>query len=558
MPIEYSVNIGFSDVYDDYENINVVDLVRDIPTKMALTLICHHTSQIHTQEKNAQYQLQTIRNWYERFNEDVIDKVETFIKRVNSKHSGSFNFINNVSSLYLIECLIENHNELPTVDNLTPEQEENLFKAYIFFSSKWTAEQLVGVNKYKDSPFFMGLIMLLTYSELFEFKDFRIQFLKAVYFFKFCEENELFKGYLDAFLSDKGLKSWNQYLFNLLSIYVTLLQEGNPKSVLEFAKGSEEVFNALENFCVNINDFRSSLDFLTLREKPIYRVSDAELMFLNLNFLIDKVYQSIIFDFADVLVRRKITYNGKAIANKMQFIGIFGDEFIESGLFYKLMRHTFRQKHYIHYTGDELKNKFGDGAPDYLIVDNGKLYVFEFKNTLFSGSVKYSYDIDAIKKELEKKFVNNDQGKPKGVTQLVNFFEDLADGKYRSVLDKGTNYIIYPIIITTDYTFVLPVIYTLVASRFNEVFKSRNLKLTSQKLTMIDLDSIIKFQDLFIERKLTLNHVLADYQKYLKQGTTEIDKSLSFHRYIHDKTNKIDYNTPKMFLEEVENSLFKL
>lgn len=69
---------------------------------------------------------------------------------------------------------------------------------------------------------------------------------------------------------------------------------------------------------------------------------------------------------------------------------------------------------------------------------------------------------------------------------------------------------------------------------------------------MIDINNIIKFQDLFIEKKITLNHVLVDYRKYLQKGTNAIDKALSFNKYIHDKTCKMRYDTPKMFFDEIQ------
>ena len=552
--MEFTVNICYEDVYDDLDEVNPGNLVAIIPTKMALTLVSHYTGQIHTMEKNSKIQLKFIADWVGRFDQKTLVKINAFIKRVNEEYAGSFNFINNVSSLYLIECLLENHNDLPSTENLTVEQEENLFKAYLFFSSKWTKLQTDGSFKYKEvSIAYMTLVMMLPFSELFEFKDFRIQFLKAIYFFKFCEGNEVFTQYLAAFLAAKEVKSWNEYLFNLASTYVTLLQHGDLKTVLQFSAAESRVFNSLLNFCVNIQEFNSAPDFLSLRTNPVYRIEKNELLFLNINFLIDKIYQAIIFDFADVLIRGGLTYNGRVITSKPQFIGIFGDEFMEPGLFNKVMQNTFKQKDYIHFSGDKLKQRFGDGVPDYMILDNRKLYVFELKNTFFSAPVKYSFDIDAIKGELEKKFVKNEGGKPKGVTQLVNFVEDISKGRYNAILDADTKYIIYPIIVTTDYTFILPVLGSYVAGRYDQILKDRKLNYLTQKLTLMDLDSLIKFQDLFIAKKLTMNHVLQDYQLYLRQGKTELDKSLSFHRYIHEKTFSIKYDTPKMFFDEIQN-----
>ena len=363
MPIDYSINIAYDDIYNDYASVDIKELLKNTPTKMALVLICHYTGQIHTQEENHQFQLNVINDWCRRFDRQIIQKIQSVIKNFNSRQETNFNFINNVTSLYLIESLLENKNDLPIVKDLSPKQEEDLFKAYLYFTAKWTKEQENGGKKYTDVSYeYMNLVMMIPYNEIFEFKDFRIQFLKAVYFFKFCESNELFNQYLEAFLAARKLKNWNDYLFNLLSVYLTLLQKDTLKTVLNFTENSKDVFTSLEIFCINTDVFKPVSDFLTLRETPIYKNSDTELMFLNINFLVDKIYQSIIFDFADILINAGLKYNDKVIKNKPQFFGIFGDEFIESGLFYKVIQYTFRQKDYKHFTGDELKNKFGVGT----------------------------------------------------------------------------------------------------------------------------------------------------------------------------------------------------
>lgn len=560
MAVETSVNIAYNDIYDDYEAVNVKDLLQDIPTKMALTLVCHYTGQIHTQEKEPQFQLHAIGDWCRRFDQKTIAKIQQVINKFSGSQTSNFNFINNVSSLHLIEAILENRNDLPVQKDLTPQQEENLFKAYIYFSEKWTKEQELGALKYEDvSAAYVVLTMMLPYSELFEFKDFRMQFLKAVYFFKYCEENALFSGYLNAFLEARGIKTWKEYLFNLLSVYVTLLQPDSLKTVLRFDHNSMDVFNSLETFCVNVDTFKSSLDFLTLRETPIYKNSDNELLFLNVNFLIDKIYHSIIFDFADVLIKKGLTYNGKPIKTKPQFFGVFGEEFIEPGLFFKVMQYVFRQKGYVHYSGEKLKQLFGDGTPDYLIIDKTKIYLFEFKNAIFSGPVKYTFDMEKIQAELDKKLVKDDNGHPKGVTQLVNVIEDMTNGRYKEILNRElSEYSIFPIIVTTDYTFILPVIYSLIAPQFNKILAEKKLEkfnLNVREATLIDLDSFIKFQDLFIERKLTLNYVLNGYQEFLSKGKDSVDRSLSFHRYIHLSTLNIKYDTPKLFWTEIKANI---
>ena len=561
MGVDIFTNIAYDDIYDDYNTVDVVELVKSIPTRMALSLICHYTAQVHTKEDDLAFQVKSVRDWSGRLPNPVRRQIEKIIDSFNQKPGSKFNFVNNMSSLLLIECLLENKNDLPIMQNLSTEHEENLFKAYLYFSSKWTKEQAAGALKYSSSSKANTLlVMMLPYTEILDFKDFRLQFLKAVYFFKFCESNQYFNEYLKIFLKSRGVNTWNEYLFNLVSVYIFLLQKDSVKSVLTFDENSRDVFQSLENLCLEIAGFKAAKDFLTIRPKPIYRYSDNELQFLNINFLIDKIYQGIIFDFADILTQNAVTFKGNPIKNRQQFFGIFGDVFIETHLFYEVMKHIFRDKDYKHYTGDELTEKFGPGAPDYVIIHKRKVYVFEFKNTLFNGTVKYSFDIDQIKQELDTKFVQNAAGSPKGVTQLVNFIFDFGQGRYDEILlYEKSSYIIHPSLVTTDYTFNLPVIYSFISSRYRQILGAnpailRDLEI--KPITLIDFDSLLKFQDFFITKKWTLNHILNDYQIFLNRGTDEVDKSLSLSKYLHIKAGKHQYDSPKMFFQEVENALF--
>ena len=79
MPIEYSVNIAYDDIYSDYATVDIKNLLKDIPTKMALILVCHYTGQIHTQEKNPRFQLTAISDWCRRFDQQTIQKIQSVI-----------------------------------------------------------------------------------------------------------------------------------------------------------------------------------------------------------------------------------------------------------------------------------------------------------------------------------------------------------------------------------------------------------------------------------------------------------------------------------------------
>jgi len=561
MPVHYSVNLAYDDIYDDYATVNPTLLIGEIPTKMALALICHYTAQLHTVERNPQKQLEIVDVWSARFPATTVAKINTKIIEFTKKGLSNFNFFNNISSLYTIEFILENNNTLAILPGLTTQQEENLFKLYLYFSAKWTKEQeaFMITQREEGIPVFdWTLPVMLPFSELVEFKDFRFQFIKAIYFFKFCETNSEFKEFLDTFLHESALSTWQEYLINVVSVYVEALDKESVKTVIHFEPKDMQIFHALENFFVDTATFKAKQDFLGLRQKPLYQYSGNEILILNTNFFIDKIYQAILFDFAAALIRAKAKYRGNVLKTVPEFIGIFGNDFVEQNLFYKIMESTFKRKGYQHYNGDTLKAMFGDGAPDYLIVDKHKIYIFEFKNALFSAKAKYSYNTQVVHDEIYTKFVENATGKPKGVSQLVNFFDDTIKERYLQIIDiKKSAFTFYPIIVTTDFSFNLPTINKILNDEFtNQIHTGKfNETLGIMPLTLIDLDVLIKFQDLFKTMRLTLHRELNEFQKYLQEGTNSIDQALSFYRFLHDKTNKMKYSTPQVFFTEIGHLL---
>ena len=521
-------------------------------------MVCHFTAQFHTFETDSLKQLEILGNWLERLPEAVVGIVEDQITTFFAQGFTEINFFNNVSSLYVVEFLLANHNSLPPTTLLSATQEENFFKLYLHFSSQWTTEQDAFYEKNKYLPKTNWILpLMLPYAELFEFKDFRLQFIKAIYFFRGCENHAEFQGYLQTFLQTLQIPTWQEYLVRLITIYIGSLDKLTNKTLIQFKTEDLDVFNSIQYFFIALAQFEAKKDFLEIREKPLYQYSDDEVLVLSNNFFIDKIYQGVVFDFATTLIKAKEQYNGKPIGSIKNFLGIFGDVFVEQNLFYAVLRSTFSRDGYVHFTGVDLKNQLGDGCPDYLIIDKHKIYVFEFKNAVFSAASKYSYNQQTIFAELTAKFVQDPspKAKPKGVGQLVNFLDDALRGRYRPLLGENTSaYTFYPLLVTTDFSFNLPTINNFLNSEFTRLLREKALihKLQIQPVVQIDLDTLIKFQDLFKTMRLTLHDELDQYQEFLDRQVDEIDKMASFHKFIHFKTHTWKYDTPEIFFTEIK------
>lgn len=558
MGFQISVSIGYKDIFDDFDTTDFDSLVSDIPTKNSLQIVGYFMAQLHTLERDPNLQIEFLKMWMGRLPEPIHKNVNSFIQKITKNPKNEYTFLDNVSLLILTERLLERENNLKQLTNLTPEQELNLFKAYLLCSQYWIDNQLPGFNSSKiQNEIDLIKVLLptqLPYQEILELKDFRLQFIKAIYFFKFCESNELFGGYLDIFLKEYNLESWQKYLVNLISLYVRKFEKLKTPSVINVEDEFPEVINFLEELSISTDGFKSSDDFLKVRENPVYQIDKNNFVFLNLNFLVDKLYQGIQFDFARVLIKNNAVYGKKKIKSTVDFMGIYGDVFSENGLFYSIMNYAFEKSKYIRFTGDEMKSIIGDGEPDYYMRDKAKVYLFEFKNVFLGANIKHSKDYEIIKDEVFKKLVKNQNGSPKGVTQLVNVIEKIRNGEFNKFDDYDFDKtIVYPVIVYVDFSFNLGGINFLLNKEFRKQIEEK--KISSQgnikNLVLIDLDSFIKFQDLFRDKTLKINNCLNGYYEYLRDYKDIFNRISTFNMFIHNKTRKIQYDSPKMLFEEV-------
>lgn len=558
MGFQISVSIGYKDIFDDFDTTDFDSLVSDIPTKNSLQIVGYFMAQLHTLERDPNLQIEFLKMWMGRLPEPIHKNVNSFIQKITKNPKNEYTFLDNVSLLILTERLLERENNLKQLTNLTPEQELNLFKAYLLCSQYWIDNQLPGFNSSKiQNEIDLIKVLLptqLPYQEILELKDFRLQFIKAIYFFKFCESNELFVSYLDIFLNEYKLESWQKYLVNLISLYVRKFEKLKTPSVINVEDEFPEVINFLEELSISTDGFKSSDDFLKVRENPVYQIDKNNFVFLNLNFLVDKLYQGIQFDFARVLIKNNAVYGKKKIKSTVDFMGIYGDVFSENGLFYSIMNYAFEKSKYIRFTGDEMKSIIGDGEPDYYMRDKAKVYLFEFKNVFLGANIKHSKDYEIIKDEVFKKLVKNQNGSPKGVTQLVNVIEKIRNGEFNKFDDYDFDKtIVYPVIVYVDFSFNLGGINFLLNKEFRKQIEEK--KISSQgnikNLVLIDLDSFIKFQDLFRDKTLKINNCLNGYYEYLRDYKDIFNRISTFNMFIHNKTRKIQYDSPKMLFEEV-------
>lgn len=562
--MKYKTNIAldYNAIFNDYETVDPRNLIANISTKNSLEIIGYFIAQVHTKERSLEAQIDFLNIWGSRLPNEIILLVNDFIRRTYQEGKSEFNFINNIAASILIEIIIENTNDIEPVENLTPQQELDLFKAYLWCNQYWTDKQLGLIPKSIETVDDLISVIFpvqLPYMEILEFKDFRLQFLKAVIFFKFCDKNEIFKIYLNAFLAEYNINTWQKYLTNILSLYIRRFEELRTPSIVNISNDHPEIKDFINQFCVDLNDFAKSDDFTSLRKTPIYKVDDDNFLFLNLNFFVDKLFQGIQFELFRVIKKQKLTYNKKPIKTFDQFRSIYAEQISEKGIFYETLKYSFAKNGYKLMDGDQLHNILGQGEPDFYIRDKDKIYLFEYKDIILNADVKHSYNFETIKDEISTKMISNQVGSQKGITQLFNSISNIRKGDYDKVDDYKNlkDCIIYPIIVFTDFSFNLPGINHFLNNEFFKLIYGSDIKNKEsiKDLTLIDIDTFLKFQDLFRSKKLKINNCLSEYHSKTKKYGSIFNLVETFNIFIHDKTMHMDYGTPQMLHEEVEKLL---
>jgi len=364
-------------------------------------------------------------------------------------------------------------------------------------------------------------------------KDYKVQLLKAFYFFEFCQSDQEYKPYSESFLKFYDLQSYNQYIWNVLYPFLLMMTNNEITCKIQIDENNASVINFFNQFIINEKNVTIDEDYLLLRQFPIFKSKLHTYTILYVNFLVDKLYQGLLFDFVSVLKKC-----GYASFNYGQLKTDMGNRFSEILLFYVVMEKCFQFYGDFRKTGAELKELLEIGEPDYFIRKTDEIFLFEFKDATLRADAKYSENASTIKDELINRFElteqNENQPKNKTVNQLKNSIVDILSSKYQQksvdTFDPNT-VIIYPIFVFTDVVMESDGVNYFLKERLNKLIENNNVpKSRIKDLVLINLDTLILYQDLFRKSQIDLANCINSYLTYVSQGDPA-NKAFPFDEY---------------------------
>lgn len=481
---------------------------------------------------------------------------------------------------YFLEVYGQSENIVERISDIAGTH-ERLFKAYLLINEIYVAnfnsqKVVQSVPKGVGVIMMMGLTMtamLLPYHDLNHIDDgdaMITQFVKAVYFFQFAEAN--LPDVLEVFLGEYGVGNWKEYFKAIFPVvdhafknnkdglaYLTV-NPNNPRAE------TSRLF--LKRLAIDSHDSGfSQHDFILPRSKPLLQINSEKFVIVDNLLVYNKMYNSLFFEFNAIIKANR------ALFTKGDFKGYLNDEFSESFLAKQVLNSIFAEGKYIRFSGDEIRREYAPdfiAEPDYYARNFDNIFLFELKDTFVSGLTKQSFNIERIIAELKSKLWYKETPKkgrikeePKAVRQLINNIKRAVFNELPFDKDLENKYLtFYPVLLFVDQGLSTPGINEIINHWFQqELLNDPDLlrlqvRIVIKPLTMIDVDTLIIFQDDFKSGKFQLDEFISKYWAYKegflalgKLGITQAvyDSTLTFGAFLRSFRKK--RKTPAIFME---------
>lgn len=512
--------------YKEYYGLekNLADaekLIKGIPSATLLNYLAGFSVNLYLRENNedaGKIQFMLVNSLLGKCSKTIQEKWVTEVKRQSEKGHMPIMFWN-YSNLLFYGLVFKNFNSNPSRD-LTSEEAKNFFDAYLIINGIANGKILIESATIKKADEEAKLEEVIMPSFIYQKDysssiDFTNQVTRGIAFFSYLEGDTKYKEYVKEYYVSKKVTGYLRMFRNLLVLFSEInlgsgLERRNQLVSLEdYFKNGEIDLEYIETLCLNseISSYVEDESFGIIRSKILYKMDKFKFLILDLNFLLDQFYKAQIFSFNAFL---------KSKNAKVDFLSEKGKNFTENIYLPTVLNACFPA--YTIFYGDNCINSNKEELCDAYLRERNKVCLIEFKDVLLNAAIKNSADKEKLFAEFDKKFSANQTGKPKGITQLLNAVQDIAnkgvsfDSTFRK--DKIE---IYPVIVYTDSSFGIEGINKIFKEKFNEQIKKLKVEnVIVRDVVFINLNFFEVREDYFSKKILNLFDMLDGFSEHIK------------------------------------------
>lgn len=491
--------VDYSDIYSG-EKPTIEQLLEGINSKIVIVLMAMINAELTDERDIEEVQKRLTLFVTEQFHPNEVDFIFRKLKQFESRIAGPVSLWGKRYALELMKRTFLNYKETDRISN-TPEEGLRMFKAYLLVAEELNEKDRLELaatteNMQDNDPFFFEKLVWPFVLAQFNTNE-RVnpisQLFRLLAFIKHSiTHEELFRCW-KQFIHKNGFESLRTYLGSvkfLIDVAQKRFPEKKDMKVFSWIK-SNELPQHLKNLAFDpklfSEDIRKQVDYLGLREKPLFETSENEFVALDLDYLTNKVYNGPLFDM----------YSETGMATNTQFKsfadfkGYIATEISEKIIFKGILKKLFDKKHIKIQFDEEGKDKF----PDCYIRWGKRIFLIEFKDYLFPGKLVDKYSFKEIKDHIDLKFIKNEKGKNKGISQIIEQLRILSGNKFDFDNFSEKNVKVYPIIVHTNFTYQMPGINYYLNNEFRRLLREElaDTNIQIEDLVLFDLDILFEF-----------------------------------------------------------------
>ena len=512
--------LDYTEYYGEVKTIfEARELIKDLPSESLVNYISGININLYLKEFDEDFQNLQVgiaKNLLSQIGPEAEEKfIANYQKQFDGGHTPIIFW--NYTNLKFYDLIFEDFNSLP-VRPLTSPEIQKMFDAYLILNA--IANQRVSIDQaeideaMKDKIFDNLLMANFIYQKDYASTiDYANQVTRGVLFFSYLENDERFGPQVGEFYQQMNVPGYLALFRNLMVLFTEIgIQKKHRKQVTDlngYAQHGIVDLDYLETLCINgkISDYKADQSFTTLRKAFMYKISTGKYYILDVNFMIDQFYKAQVFAFNAFLKKKKITSD---------FLSIKGQNFSDRIYLPQVMKTSFPD--YITFFGDDCRNSSNEELCDAYIRDGNKIILIEFKDVLLNANIKNGADQVKLFAEFNTKFVENQTGKPKGLSQLKIAINDVDKNSVKFDSDFPTEaLVIYPVIVYTDLAFGTDGLNKMYRQKFSKDIAAMDLKnISVRDLTFINLNFFELRQDYFASKITDIFDFLDKYQDHVK------------------------------------------
>jgi hypothetical protein len=445
------------------------------------------------------------------------------------------------------------------VENLNIQSTNYLFQLYLLFNDDVldcyekavkSVENYEGVDKIQR----MLLAMTFPQADFFNADYFQVvntQMYKAIKLLDYISTNPDYQTLFAKFLNDYYCSSKEEYFKSIASAVVLPLMNKKPGwSNLKLLEGNTYYKDRLfiEKITVESNDTKlyEQNDYLSLRSRPLFKISEGEYRVIYDLFLIKKIYNGLLFLLSDLVNSDKQLF-------KRNFLGSIRNEFSEGILVYEILQSIYSLYNMVQFNGNEFKAVGLQREPDYYIRNEHTILLFESKDFYIPGEIKLSYDFNKIEAELKKDRLD------KAVKQLIKNIERVLSKEMILDTSYDVNKIsILPIIVVHDSLYSAAALNCWVNYWFEDGLRTLQQRTLLKHfdfskvlpLTVVEIDTLIIYEKHFKRGEINFESLLYNYQNFVSFRRIDFvtiedkkkhayDSAISFDQFVRSECLKM-------------------